>query len=537
MERLSLRHLAPSWKINLLVIGGLIGVVLCSAMLQVGQLRKNFDKYALMHARVVSGVIEQNTKTAILAENALRQTIKTFLTNTARFIEYLDEVESFSASELEAFAGETGLAGILIEKVDGRRVAAGHPALDRRDCRRTMSELVYLPEGQLYVMSWPRPAGGCIVLAFSAPHIETLHGQLRMPALLEALSSLPGIRYVTAAKDEIQADANIVEQRIRAGGSELRVGFDTAMYTMRVQQIWRNVVVFTIVLSCLGLFSSWLLYRYQKIYLGRITEYERRLAQEREDAALGRATATITHEIRNPLNAISMGLQRIEIEAEELSPEHRELASTMRQAVKRTDAIIGDLLRYARPITIAPKQLDLNELLAAILRLYRPQCEQSNITLQQFSSLRRDIAGDSEQLSRLFENIVKNGVEAQPEGGWLTLAVDEQAMMARVVVENGCRTTPAVDGEQLLEPYFTTKTRGTGLGLPIARRIAQAHGGTLAVEMENPGIFRTVVYLPLAGEGATVKAGSSAGMKVLDRSVGKTPSEIGRVGHENSDCR
>ncbi len=85
---------------------------------------------------MVSSVIEQNTRTVRLAENALQQTIKTFLANTAKFIDYLDAVEAFSAAELQAFAGEAGLAAIRIER-DGsdhntdqhRRRAAARPAM------------------------------------------------------------------------------------------------------------------------------------------------------------------------------------------------------------------------------------------------------------------------------------------------------------------------------------------------------------------------------------------------------------------------
>lgn len=491
--------LGPSWKINLLVIGGLILIVLAYSLWQVSQLRGNFRNYAGMHSRVVSGVIEQNTKTAILAENALQQTIKTFLANTARFLDYLDSVEPFSSPELNAFAGETGLTAILIVNGDGSRTSTGNALLSAFTCGGGKTRLDYLADKKLYVMTWPREAGGCILLGFSAVPVEKLHQQLRMPALLEALSALPGIKYVTLADErDKNPTGQIVEQRIRAGGTELRVGFDTEQYTMRVRQIWRNVLIFTMLLSFLGIFFSWLLYRYQKTYLHKITDYERRLAQQREDAALGRATATITHEIRNPLNAISMGLQRIEIEADELSREHRDLAASMRQAVKRTDAIIGDLLRYTKPITIQPEPVDLAAVISAIAKLYQPQCLDKGITMRLATDLPTAVAGDFELLGRLFENIIKNAVEAQPAGGEISLiAGEEQGKIARIIIENSSSLSLPDDLSQLLEPYFTTKTRGTGLGLPIARRIAQAHGGSLAIETPDNKIFRAVISLPL----------------------------------------
>jgi two-component system sensor histidine kinase HydH len=491
--------LGPSWKINLLVIGGLIFIVLAYSLWQIGQLRRNFQNYAREHSRVVSSVIEQNTRTARLAENALQQTIKTFLANTAKFIDYLDSVEPFSGDELQAFAGETGLSAIRIQRngSDHNTVSSGASRLPSLSCDKPV--LDYFPGKNLYVMIWPRPEKGCIMLGFSAAHIEELHQQLRMPALLKALSALPGIKYVKI--DENEADGSpagmIVEQRISVGDTVLRVGFDASQYSMRVRQIWRNVLIFSLVLACLGVFFSWLLYRYQSAYLQKITDFERKLAREREDAALGRATATITHEIRNPLNAISMGLQRIELEADELSPEHRELAASMRNAVKRTNTIIGDLLRYSRPMAARRNPVNLTELIDGILHLYKPQCEKKNITVSHNSNLPRPARGDAELLGQLFENIIKNAVEAQPEEGYISVKSFTENGEARITIENAMPQGSVDNLAQLLEPYFTTKTPGTGLGLPIARRIALAHDGTLELAAPGGNVFQAVITLPL----------------------------------------
>jgi len=255
----------------------------------------------------------------------------------------------------------------------------------------------------------------------------------------------------------------------------------------------------SLVLACLGVFFSWLLYRYQSAYLQKITDFERKLAREREDAALGRATATITHEIRNPLNAISMGLQRIELEADELSPEHRELAASMRQAVKRTNTIVGDLLRYSRPMEARRDPVNLTELVDGILLLYKPQCQVKNITVSHHSTLARPVPGDAELLGQLFENIIKNAVEAQPGGGYISVNSIIENNQARLSIDNAMPRGSVDNLSQLLEPYFTTKTRGTGLGLPIARRIAQAHNGALTLATPDQDIFRAVITLPLVG--------------------------------------
>lgn len=473
----------PSWKLNLLVIGGLIFIILAHSLWQIGQLRKNFQYYAQEHSHVVSAVIEQNTRTANLAENALQQTIKTFLANTARFIDYLDAVEPFSQAELTAFAEETGLSFIRIQS--------------KSSCKENSAELAYLPDENLYVMNWPQDNTGCIGLGFFATDIEQLHQQLQLPSLLKTLSAMPGIAYVSIVgeKNNAERPSHIFEQRITVGSTVLLVGLDTSRFTVRIRQIWRNVLFFTLALLCLGVFFSWLLYRYQKAYLQKITEYERHLAREREDATLGRATATITHEIRNPLNAISMGLQRIELEADELDQEHRQLTASMRSAVKRTNTIIGDLLRFSRPITTKKQQVQLTKLIESILLLYKTECLDKAISVIFNPDTPLVMEGDEELLAQLFENMIKNAVEAQPDGGRLAVTIQTSTDNATVSIENTTSESPN-NLTDLLEPYFTSKTRGTGLGLPIANRIAQAHGGTIELETPEENIFRVVVTLP-----------------------------------------
>ncbi len=486
----------PSWKINLLVIGGLLVVVLTYSLWQIAHLRKNFHNYSQEHARVVSGVIEQNTRTAVLAEDALRQTIQTFLGNTARFIDYLHSVEPFSVDELQAFAGETGLTAISILDRDGEGVSVDSGAFLPSSPACRQESVTYFPEKELYILTWPRLDDGCIVLGFSASQIEELHRQLRLPALLESLSALPGIKYVIPDdQTSPPLDTSVAEQRIKAGNIVLRVGFGTDRYTMRVRQIWRNVLIFSILPVCLGFFFSWLLYRYQSYYLNKMTGFERKLAREREAAALGRATATITHEIRNPLNAISMGLQRIELEAGELNPEHMQLAANMRQAVKRTNTIISDLLRYSRPISPRLEEVNLCRLIDGILLLYRNECDKKKINVRNETPLDITLKGDDQLLNQLFENLVKNAVEAQPDGGFISISTTLGKKHVSIQIENKVAVMPE-DPTAFVEPYFTTKSRGTGLGLPFARRIAQAHGGALQIELPAKDVFRVVVNCP-----------------------------------------
>jgi signal transduction histidine kinase len=100
-------------------------------------------------------------------------------------------------------------------------------------------------------------------------------------------------------------------------------------------------------------------------------------------------------------------------------------------------------------------------------------------------------------LSQSIENLVKNAIEAQPDGGFLKLQVFSKDGDCIFRVENSGFTLPSGEADQILEPYYTTKTRGTGLGLAIVRKTVLAHGGRVTVSVPEPGVLRVTLRLPL----------------------------------------
>ena len=160
------------------------------------------------------------------------------------------------------------------------------------------------------------------------------------------------------------------------------MGLDAAPFYRRIGRLWREFVIFGAALAGFGVFFSWLLYRYQNAHMAQVRGLDRKLARQREDAALGRAAAAITHEIRNPLNAIQMGLQRLGLEAENLDEEQQGLIRSMLEAVRRTDGIVADLKRFASPFAPRKRSVVLAEILENILALYRPTCAERGISLE-----------------------------------------------------------------------------------------------------------------------------------------------------------
>jgi signal transduction histidine kinase len=511
--------LLPTWKGNLIIFGLLIVIILGYFFWQVRHMQQSFADRVRGDFEMLAGAIKLNAHHTVLSQETIEEIMQTFMGNAARFVDYLDMVQPFAPDELAAFAKEAGLAGIRIIHGTGENTEGppgwfpdGSNTVSCPADEEGKTAFDHLPESHLYFMSWPRPdEPGCIVVGLSAVHIEELHEQVGLPYLLKTLSDMGGIVYARIepnpgdmnqfpSRPEIKLiDNQVAETRLLMEKNILVVGMDAKHLYDHVRQLWYEFFMFSSILAVLGVFFSWLLYRYQTAYLNRVRDFERELARQREDAALGRTTASITHEIRNPLNAISMGLQRLQIEADDLSDEYQELITAMLKAVQRTNGIVENIRQYAKPLEPLSQRVHLEQVVSHILNLYRQKYEAQEIEVK-FDVSHGDISvnGDLHMLEEVAENLIKNAIEAQPRGGYLHISLDRKHTEAVLSFENSRFELPPEEAERILDPYFTTKTRGTGLGLAITKKIIYAHKGRLAVEVPSAGLLRMVVRMPLS---------------------------------------
>src|SRR2546425_1329888 len=204
-------------------------------------------------------------------------------------------------------------------------------------------------------------------------------------------------------------------------------------------------------------------------------------------AAIGRIAAQITHEIRNPLSSISLNAEEL---GERLREQPLEGAAGSAAAAALCDAIVGEVdrlaavteeyLRYARVPKPQVVRADLNETVRDLLDFVRPELVAAGVRLEQHLDAHLpEVAADVAQIRQLLLNLVRNAREAMPGGGALFVGTRAADGAALVEVRD---TGPGIEPARLariFDPVFTTKERGTGLGLALAQEIAQEHAGEL----------------------------------------------------------
>jgi two-component system sensor kinase FixL len=226
---------------------------------------------------------------------------------------------------------------------------------------------------------------------------------------------------------------------------------------------------------------------------------EKRLREQTALARLGEMAAVIAHEVKNPLAGVRGAIQVI---GRRLPQESNE-ASVVKEAVGRIDALdnlLKDLLLFARPPQPRPAPVDLVRLMRVIVELLStdPVMENVDVVVAGEAPLAQV---DAELLKIVFQNLFVNAAQAMQGRGTIEVMFEAHPNSCRVIVRDTGPGIPAEVREQIFTPFFTTKARGTGLGLPTAKRIIDAHSGSIAIHCPLSGGTVVTVDIP-AGVGA-----------------------------------
>jgi signal transduction histidine kinase len=209
-------------------------------------------------------------------------------------------------------------------------------------------------------------------------------------------------------------------------------------------------------------------------------------------AAVGELAASIAHEVRNPLAGMKGAL---EVLSKDLEPSNQEIVDELLAQIERLEHLVRDLLTYARPRALVRRTFDSHELLDRLLRLYKDQCDAQQVTVQRvYAPGTRRLNADPRQMEQVFLNLIHNALQAMLEGGTLTVITGTTAGGIGITFEDTGKGIPPTDLPKVHQPFFTTKHRGSGLGLPIVKKIVEAHGGWFRLASKaGDGTSATVV--------------------------------------------
>ncbi|WP_066306266.1 ATP-binding protein [Bacillus sp. FJAT-29814] len=230
-------------------------------------------------------------------------------------------------------------------------------------------------------------------------------------------------------------------------------------------------------------------------YIKSLTNVYEELHQKEKLAVIGQMAAAVGHEIRNPLASLK-GFTQLQLEA---NPVANEYYPIMIQEIDRINAIVDDLMYLGKPREPKYEKANIEQIINYTLSLTNHQAVENGVTVE---TIKREpipiVDCDEGRLKQLFINLIKNAIEAMPDGGRVRIYIQvlDNKKLGISIEDEG----PGISKESinnLFEPFYTTKKDGTGLGLIVSHQIAKDHNGDLKIASEQGKGTKVIISLPI----------------------------------------
>jgi len=275
------------------------------------------------------------------------------------------------------------------------------------------------------------------------------------------------------------------------------------------KQIMGNFVLILILLILLGALSTYATFLLARKYDTRVKEMEREMEMKERLVSLGKLASGMAHEIRNPLNAISISIQRLKREfapGDDKKDEYGKFIDIMRGELGRVDRIVEEFLLSTR--SRSPYSLEnLHNIVEDVVIILNEKAALKEVTL--LNDIQREIRLEcqSERIKQAFYNIILNGIEAITGKGIVEISSAQKGPQVHISISDNGSGIGEEHIRSIFEYYYTTKDKGIGLGLPISYMIVKDHGGDIKVSSEKGKGTKFVISLPLVQPKADTLSG------------------------------
>ena len=320
----------------------------------------------------------------------------------------------------------------------------------------------------------------------------------------EALEGLAAGEFVVGATPVLEFTGPV--DAARAGSPTLRLGLNLEGLRRAERRTLTRLTLSLAAALALGIVMiAFVVLRQQ---FGILSEKHARAeeALRRRDrlAAMGELASTVAHEVRNPLNAIGMTAQRLRrefLQGDQAAPapdqaELKELLDVLAGETQRINRIVQQFLDYARPPRLSLRRASLRDLLEAAAGALRARAATRHITIDLDVPAAGDAVCDPDQLKQAVDNLLRNAIDASPDGGRVRLEARREASEHVIAVVDEGPGIPAEIVPKIFDLYFTTKADGTGVGLAVTHQIVEAHQGRIDVDSAPGAGTRMSIRFP-----------------------------------------
>ncbi len=282
----------------------------------------------------------------------------------------------------------------------------------------------------------------------------------------------------------------------------LKIAYPIARIDSIYKNIFKNVILNSAVVFLIAIIAAIIAVKLNNRNLVKIESMEKKIRENEKLASLANLTAGVAHEVRNPLNSVSIIIQRLQLEftpnREEDLDEYVSLTDLLKQEVDRINLIITDFLDFAKPFEPKKTEFNIDEFIREGLTVMSPEAEEKGVNL--ITNLKSDgivFLGDQEKLTQVMINILRNAIEASERYDTITVesSIQKGKHWLLEIKDDGIGISKE-NLNHIFDIYFTTKKNGTGLGLYICRKIIQAHKGNIDFRRNAGNGITVSIQLP-----------------------------------------